>query len=169
MPANDSPAVAQVKDILRGGAIPPPDGSVNLVKELKAEKRFRLAWQLAARARRNPGPNPNPAVLLKLAQQEALCIYKDTDLAAEQRFARALEILEHDCDLANTKDQETLGLAGAIHKYRWQWDSQPRHLERSLSYYLRGHEAGDPARGDSDNGYTAINAAFVLDLIASLE
>jgi predicted acylesterase/phospholipase RssA len=162
-------AVAQAKEILRGSAVPPPDECLNLIKQLKEEKRFRLAWQLAARARRNPGPKPNPETLLRLAQQEALCIYKDTDLPAEQRFARAIEILERDCNLVNTPNQETLGLAGAIHKYRWQCDSHPRHLERSLSYYIRGYEAGDPTKSDYDNGYTAINAAFVLDLIASLE
>jgi predicted acylesterase/phospholipase RssA len=165
----DSPAVTQAKGILRGEAIPPPDESLKLAKDLKQEKRFRLAWQILARARRNPGPNPKSSMLLQLAQQQALCTYKDTELPAEQRFDRALQILERDCDLANTTNQETLGLAGAVHKYRWQWDSHPGHLERSLYYYLRGYGAGNPANNDYDNGYTGINAAFVLDLLASLE
>ena len=46
------------------------------------------------------------------------------------------------------------------------------HLERSLYYYDRGYRegrVGDRVGIAADYGYTAINAAFILDLLASLE
>ena len=56
-------------------------------------------------------------------------------------------------------------MAGAIHKRLWELDGQKQHLERSLAFYLRGYEQGV----EGDYGYTGINAAFVLDLIADQE
>jgi predicted acylesterase/phospholipase RssA/tetratricopeptide (TPR) repeat protein len=160
---------AKARDVLRG-----QDGDskelFDLAKRLKAEKAFHYAWQLIARARRVLPADAPPDRRLLLAQQHALCLYKNPDLPAEERFDRALEILERDCDLANTDNQETLGIAGAVHKYRWYWDGQRKHLERSLHYYRRGYQAGE-ALGpkEYDDGYTAINTAFVLDMLANLE
>jgi hypothetical protein len=71
------------------------------------------------------------------------------------------QFIEQPC----TKDQETLGLAGAIYKRLWELSAQERHLATSLAYYYRGYEQGV----ESDYGYTAINAAFVLDLLADIE
>src|SRR5262249_38357702 len=86
-----------------------------------------------------------------------------TDLGAQERFERALAILDEADPLASTRVQETLGLAGAIYKYRWGIFAQRDDLERSLEYYQRGSREGVA----SDDGYTAINAAFGLDLLAS--
>jgi predicted acylesterase/phospholipase RssA len=168
MPASIAPEITLAKNILRGEHRSPED-LLKLAKSLKTQKAFHLAWQILARARRDSTLNNKPDLRLTLAQQQALCIYKDPDLPPEQRFARALEILEKDCDLDRTKDQETLGLAGAVYKYRWQWDAQRTHLEQSLAYYLRGHEAAQSNHPHYDNGYTGINAAFILDQLASLE
>ena len=44
-------------------------------------------------------------------------------------------------------------------------DGQKQTLERSLSYYERGYQEGPV----NDCGYTGLNAAYVLDLLASLE
>ncbi len=70
-----------------------------------------------------------------------------------------------DDPLRDTRDQETLGIAGAIHKRRWEVDGGTGHLERALAYYLKGWKV-DPV---GDHGYTGINAAYVLDLLAHLE
>ena len=122
--------IAEARDILRGKHAD-PDTLFGLAKKLKAEKAFHYAWQLIARARRAlPADTPSERRLL-LAQQHALCLYKNPDLPAEQRFDRALDILQKDCDLASTCNQETLGIAGAVYKYRWYWDGQRQHLERS--------------------------------------
>jgi predicted acylesterase/phospholipase RssA len=168
MPLSDTPDIDLARKVLRGQYLPPEE-CLGLAKRLKARMAFHLAWQVLARARCDPALGNQSALRLLLAQQQALCTYKDHELPAEQRFARAREILERDCQLATSTDQETLGLAGAVHKYRWAWDAQRQHLERSLSYYLRGYEAGDPADPSYDNGFTGINAAFVLDQLASIE
>jgi len=100
----------------------------------------------------------------KLIQKRALATYKDVDLNRDRALTAALQMLDAEFDLARTRDQETLGLAGAISKRRWEIDGNKLHLEQSLNYYRRGHELGMQS-----DGYTAINASFVQDLLASLE
>ena len=77
----------------------------------------------------------------------------------------ALGVLQRVENLATTKNQETLGLTGAIFKRKWEVDNQRQHLERALHYYLRGAAVG----AVTDQGYNGINAAFILDQLASLE
>jgi predicted acylesterase/phospholipase RssA len=140
------------------------DTMFDLAKRLKNEQAFGYARRILMRAGRKPEADL-PKNRLKFAQQLALVTYKDPDLPPDKKFDDALKILRQADNLQTTKDQETLGLAGAIHKRRWELDGQKRHLERSLAFYLRGYEQGV----EGDNGYTGINAAFVLDLIADLE
>lgn len=100
----------------------------------------------------------------KFVHKRALSTYKDPDLNRNEALTRALTILSDEFDLSTTNDQETLGLAGAICKRRWDVDGNKSHLEQSLGYYRRGFEIGiEP------DGYTAINAAFLQDLLAYLE
>jgi predicted acylesterase/phospholipase RssA len=147
--------------ILSGNALSPGD-ALALTKRLKAERQFGYARRILALARLKGERSAAQGVLL--GQQHALCTYKDPDLPAEQKLVRALKILEEvDNPDSGTAEQETLGIAGAIWKRRWEVDAQREHLERSLAYYTAGYERGIAA----DFGYTAINAAFVLDLIAA--
>ncbi|HKN83935.1 MAG TPA: tetratricopeptide repeat-containing protein [Pyrinomonadaceae bacterium] len=152
------------KRVLRGHSAEPGD-LLKLAGELKRAKQFGYARRILARARLDPSINDDSRVRRTIFQQLALCTYKDPDLPADTRLDRALEILRELENLADSIDQETLGLAGAIYKRKWEIDNQTQQLERSLSYYLRGYEQG-PA---NDQGYTGINAAFVLDLIAQQE
>jgi predicted acylesterase/phospholipase RssA len=116
--------------------------------------------------RREPTLYDNQNLRRTVYHQLALCTYKDPDLQADERLDRALDILRESCeDLNLTTDQETLGITGAIYKRKWELDNQTQQLERSLNYYLRGYEQG-PSK---DQGYTGINAAFVLDLLAHQE
>jgi len=166
--SRESVDVKRAKDILRGQE----EGAAEilaLAKKLKKERAFGVARKILALARRDPQAQTDPVLKLHLGQQHALCTYKDADLQADLRLDRALEILLAVDDLKTTRNQETLGLAGAIHKRKWEVDSQRAHLERSLFYYRRGYEAGDPAVEGYDFGYTGVNAAFVLDLLASQE
>ena len=133
-----------------------------LWKRLKAARYFSDARQILGRLRALPEASEKR---LYWAQQHAFCTYKDPDLPYEKRFERAVEILGEVENLKDTKDQETLGLAGAIFKYKWTVDGQQLNLERSLAYYMRGYNQGVEA----DAGYTGINAAFVLDLLAFQE
>jgi predicted acylesterase/phospholipase RssA len=137
---------------------------IKLAMELKNERAFSFARRILERARRKPEAN-HPDNRLKLAQQLALVTYKDADLPPDEKLDDALKILREADHLQTTKNQETLGLAGAIHKRRWELDGQKQHLERSLAFYLRGYEQGV----EGDYGYTGINAAFVLDLVADQE
>jgi predicted acylesterase/phospholipase RssA len=140
------------------------DTMLKLARRLKNEQAFGYARRILERARRKPEADL-PENRLKLAQQLALVTYKDPDLPPDRKLDDAFDILRQADDLRTTKDQETLGLAGAINKRRWELDGQKRHLERSLAFYLRGYEQGV----ERDYGYTGINAAFALDLIAYQE
>ena len=133
-----------------------------LAKGLKGLQRFTAARNVLARV---PKEGVDPALKRKLAQVHALCTYKDPDLPTDAKLDRALMLLQEAEDLSVTTDQETLGLAGAIFKNKWETDANPQHLERGLAYYLRGYQVG-PAK---DQGYTGINAAFLLDLLAHLD
>lgn len=175
MVSKDSPQVARAKAILRQRA---PVATLDAVKdvrtlagELKDMEMFSYAWRILARARA-ARPEAMPAdekerrkLRTKLRQQQALCTSKDAELPADSRNDRAIKILEEEEELHTTTDQETLGIAGGIYKRKWGLDQQKQNLERSLAYYLRGYQQGVK----SDYGYTAINAAFVLDLLASQE
>ncbi|HWS88603.1 MAG TPA: tetratricopeptide repeat-containing protein [Pyrinomonadaceae bacterium] len=163
-PGAEAALMRESVEVLRGAYKPPAD-LLKLAKRLKAVKQFGLARRLLARARRDPAINADSALRLTVYQQSALCTYKDSDLPADGRLDRALEILREADDLAQTRNQETLGLAGAIYKRKWELDNQRAQLERSLFYYLRGYAEGV----ESDQGYTGINAAFILDLLAHQE
>ena len=162
----ESKLVAQAKDILRQKVSKPKDNEIlELTKGLKREKAFGYARKLLEMARESFDPETGAQLQLKFAQEQALCTYKDPDLPVSDRLDRALRILDAADALAETENQETLGLAGAIFKRKWEVSGQKIHLEQSLYYYLRGYQRGPT----SDLGYTGINAAYVLDQLAGLE
>lgn len=161
--SHDSKNIILAKKIIAGQDASYAD-MFDLAKKLRSEQAFSFARRILKRAQRKPEANQGKNRLL-LAQRLALVTYKDPDLPPDERLDDALKILQEADDLQNTKDQETLGLTGAIHKRRWELDGQKQHLERSLAFYLRGYEQGV----EHDFGYTGINAAFMLDLIAEQE
>jgi hypothetical protein len=165
-PRKESKHITQTKNILRK-EVPKPNNMeiLELVKQLKQGKAFGYARKLLERTRESLDPETDTQQKLKLAQEHALCTYKDPDLPVSDRLDRALRILEAADGLQETQNQETLGLAGAIFKRKWEVSGQKIHLEQSLYHYLRGYQQG-PA---NDQGYTGINAAFVLDQLAGLE
>ena len=123
---------------------------------------------------------------LHARQQEALCTYKDPTMPRAQRQDDAIALLKN--DLQTHPTAETLGLAGAIYKRKWEIGNRVADLGQALGYYLEGHKessAHEPTRpgnsgrdedpqklyrnDDWDAGYTGINAAFVMDKLAALE
>jgi predicted acylesterase/phospholipase RssA len=156
--------VKEATEILRGKSRTPAE-ILELAKALKAAQQFGYARRILARARRSPALSEDPALRLKIYQQSALCTYKDPDLPVDSRLDRGLEILREIEDTSQTRNQETLGLVGAIYKRKWEIDNQKPQLERALFYYLRGYAEG----AENDQGYTAINAAYILDLLAHQE
>ncbi|MFN0086848.1 MAG: tetratricopeptide repeat-containing protein [Blastocatellia bacterium] len=163
-----SALIEQAKAALSGQAIEPRP-LLTLAKSLKSWDEFGYARKLFDRVRKLQDAEWTPAERLLLAQNHALATYKDPDLPADQKFKRAIAILQEEEDLKTTTNQETLGLAGAIYKRMWDVEGNRLFLERSLGYYQRHCEAGIVADSTQNPGYTAINAAYVLDLLASLE
>jgi predicted acylesterase/phospholipase RssA len=149
------------------GTKPTFAGLLDLAAALKdIDKRFTHARRLLVRARRHEDyKKQDEKKRRKILQQLALCTYKDDDLPAERRFKRALEWLQEIATLDELNDQESLCLAGAIFKRQWETTGQIACLKQSYEFYHRGHEAAGPATPGYD-GYGAINAAFVADLIA---
>jgi predicted acylesterase/phospholipase RssA/MinD-like ATPase involved in chromosome partitioning or flagellar assembly len=164
IPDRVSDNVMRAQEILRGRQAE-PRVMLELAKALKGEMRFSYARRLLGRAKNHESIARDKKLRETILQQLALCTYKDEDLPADDRLDRALFILQEFADFATTTDQETLGLIGAIYKRKWEVDNQRQNLERSLSYYLRGYAKGPR----NDQGYNGINAAFILDRLASLE
>jgi len=150
---------------IRRGMDADPNEAFAIAKRL-AEARYieharRLAQHVGADSRLDP------ARRIELPQKWALWTSQNPDAPDDSKHDDALAILEEKLPagarLSETNDPETLGIAGGICKRKWLVDGQLQTLEQSLSYYERGAKAGIEA----DNGYTAFNAAFVLDQLAS--
>lgn len=137
----------------------------SLISGLKSLKQFSRARQVAAIVL---ATTRWPEHERWLRQQQALCTYKDEELAAQKRLAEALSILlGPNGTLADPGwDAETLSLAAAIHKRRWEISGQRRTLEQAGRLYDRAIQAGKAANDVAAWTYAAINAAFVLDLLA---
>jgi predicted acylesterase/phospholipase RssA len=160
----DSVAVKLGKEILSGKHISPA-GLLRLVGDLKKERAFGLARKLLDKYADVAAVRSDARVRLKVAQQRALCTYKDPDLLVDERLEKAVDILRMSDDIERTTDRETLGLMGAIYKRKWEATGQERDLEQALAFYQRGWETGTT----EDYGWNGINAAFILDLLASHE
>jgi len=143
----------------------PAELLLEISKALKDYKEFGFARRILAHARGMSKKTDDIDLHLRIFQQSALCTYKDPDLPADKRLTEAWEILEKEEDLNTTTNQETLGLAGAIYKRKWEYNNQKNNLEVALLYYRRGREVGI----EDDLGYTAINEAYLLDLLAYIE
>ena len=134
---------------------------------LKKVKQFEYARKILNRVQSEARTADNipQKTIVKIIQQRALCTYKDTYLPASDRLDAALLILKELKPIQTTPSQETLGLFGGIYKRKWEMDGTKQHLERSLAYYRQGYLQGIT----NDYGYTSINAAFILDLVANAE
>jgi predicted acylesterase/phospholipase RssA len=131
------------------------------IKVLRDHQQFGYARRLLARVRADPAHDSE-----QRRQQHALCTYKDLDLSAELRLDRALAILTDGAPpLEDCTDAETLGIAGAIYKRRWEVGARRSDLENALFCYRRGYEQ----REDEQRWYAGINAAYVADRLAALE
>jgi predicted acylesterase/phospholipase RssA len=153
----------QAKLILRGQR-KDPNEIFGLAKELaNGFQDVGYACRLAVHLAEKNLPVRDP---VDFRQKWAMWTSKNPDLPDDDKHDNALAILDEiqGAPLSKTSDIETLGIAGGICKRKWMVDGQLRPLEQSLAYYERGLAQGIVA----DNGYTAINAAFVNDLLAQL-
>ena len=179
---NATSLIDRAKEVLRnqsGSA----EELLSLARQLKAIQKFNLARRVLAVA---SGRDCDPDLQRKIRQQYSSCTEKDPDLPLERRYKRALDIIQpllaeaedylrHPNPSQSSKQaieaqQETFGIAAAIHKRRWQVDAQISHLIQAQELYEKGWQLGAAwvGPGIPDQGYTGINAAFVLDLLAQL-
>jgi predicted acylesterase/phospholipase RssA len=157
----------EASNAIRRGAKADPSEAFAIAKRLANERYIEHARNLAQHVASQRGLASAKAI--ELAQKWALWTSQNPDAPDDSKHDDALAILEmhmpEGAKLSQTSDPETLGIAGGICKRKWLVDGQRQTLERSLACYERGARQGVEA----DTGYTAINAAFVLDLLGSQE
>lgn len=157
--------VERANDIRRGQKVKADEG-FKIAKELAKQRSFDAAQRLAQHLLDTHNVDAGDA--LELRQKLALWTSKNPDAPDDTKHDQALKTLDRiselngGASLQETTDPETLGIAGGICKRKWLVTGRQADLERSLSFYQRGAAQGI----ESDNGYTAINAAFIIDLLA---
>ncbi|HVO23531.1 MAG TPA: patatin-like phospholipase family protein [Candidatus Margulisiibacteriota bacterium] len=160
------------------GSTPLPGYPVlkDLVRDLKGELQFGRARKLIAAALGRDGKDSgsarqrfSPEEELWLMQQLALCTYKDEELLPGARFRDALKVLtEIGLRDPQTTNAETLALGGAVYKRKFEFAGQLDDLQESLALYRAGWErrpVDEPYV--QERPYSAVNAAYVLDLLAT--
>jgi len=146
-----------------------------LAHELRSAGRYHYAGELYGLLLKGGGDATQRKYWNK---HLAFCIYKDPDQPSSSKYDAALHYLRQAVPLESTRDAEFLGTAGAIYKRKWQYDNHFQNLIFSEHYYREGYLSWQKRNGDlgeiqesdkegkDDRGYTAINYAFVADLIA---
>lgn len=113
-----------------------------------------------------------------VVQQLALCTYKDEELLPLKRFNQALALLDQIGmrDAQSPGDSETLALGGAVYKRLWEYSGQLEHIHQALALYLKAWSVSMQPHGDTppalsdipvDDGYSAVNAAYLYDVVGS--
>jgi predicted acylesterase/phospholipase RssA len=162
-PFRDTPEVKQARDVLNGHRLPPKQ-CLELAKALRNQLAYRYGREIAALTRARS--DVDATARFELLRVEVTCTYKDLALPPEDSLPASLALLvQAGYDPRSATDPEALSLAGAIYKRWWEYDGQTQHLDRALRYYSRAY--GDNVT--TADGYPAINAAFLYDLIASLD
>jgi predicted acylesterase/phospholipase RssA len=151
-----------------------PDRILLLARTLANFQLFSYAREVIDKAHLQDVSFLSP-IRLDLLQKWALYTYKDQDLPLKRRLAsaetRLREIIAIDplkaadpTERVRVKSivQDTYGLLGAINKLRWSAFGNIRYLRDALRHYEAGYLLGISL----DDGYTALNTAFVLDLVA---
>ncbi len=142
---------------------PSAEAVIALVKKLKKQDEFTPARELLDQVRHRLSADP---LHTKLAQEHALCTYKDANFPADKRYRQALAILaEIGLGQAECRDKETLGQGGAIYKRLWEATGLMEHLHTALAFY----RAGWVRDAENDLGWCGVNAAYLLDLLAVRE
>lgn len=165
--------IEEARSVLRGRYVD-SDFLKKLGRDLERNDQFAYASEVLLRKMLLDKENGKPTSL-KEFQTLAKYIYKDHSLPSSFKFERALDELNSHDELSITDNCETLGLAGAIYKRIWQFDHQFKNLILSRYYYKKGFDTwkhyiethDQPAECDqNDDGYTAINYAYICELMA---
>ncbi|MGZ5434536.1 MAG: patatin-like phospholipase family protein [Pyrinomonadaceae bacterium] len=180
--------IVAAREILRGKAAAATDTYL-LAEQLRQNSVFSYARRLFAQLRKSQAAELDLQSLLAVADPSAsseerakhvnttlalkhsICTYEDPDLAVDTRFNTALEILSGIEELSETINPKILASAGDIYARKWEHDNQQRTLEQAYWYYYRGYKEARKLNfsGEYYQGYTGINAAFLLDQLSQLE
>ncbi len=118
--------INKARNVLRGEQMD-IDDLVKLRRELELNDQFAYATEvLLQQIKEDEAQKKNISV--KEYHELAKCIYKDSSLPSAFKFEKALQQLHAHLNLAETTRCETLGLAGAIYKRKWQYDHQFKNL-----------------------------------------
>lgn len=168
-PRKESSNLIKAKELLR---IQKPDAKVlyELSQELINEGNFRYARLILSRYAESDEATKDPKQRIKVIQKLALATYKDVDQPLARRLEDALVILSGE-SLESTSNSESLSLAGAIFKRKWEHDGRRENLIQAIEYYKRASEKAlmHSENSEIDYGYPAVNAAFLLDRMAALQ
>lgn len=114
---------------------------LELAGQLVGFKDFSKARQIMKRAREGMLRDSDPDIYEEVYQKSALYTYKDPDLPLNWKLDHAFKLLQKGLAVGQTDSEETLGLAGAIFKRKWEADRRRENLELSIFYYLRRYRA----------------------------
>jgi predicted acylesterase/phospholipase RssA len=142
------------------------DGVIESMRTLRGAGAHAKARRVGEEAEASRKPALSNAGLERLRVARALATYKDTELPMRAQLREAQALVEP--FTMTSVDPETLGVAGAIERRFYELQTRVEHLERALAFYLRGHELDVQADWPSA-GYPGINAAYLLEMIASIE
>lgn len=162
------------RNIIRGEQTLNRNELKKLIKELEIHDQFSYATEVLL-VRMKMDEAKGATIVLKDYETLAKYIYKDHSLPSSFKFKKALQELTSHENLSNTKRCETLGLVGAIYKRKWQFDHQYNNLKLSHFYYERGYNEwrefiknkkdNDLENEQNDQGYNAINYAYINELM----
>lgn len=136
---------------------PVEDKTVSLLMDMFYQARGTSNWagaKLALDQLKTKLPG-EPFIL----QQLALATYK----SKKPDLKSALEEAQSICEVLHpqtTKDPETLGICGAIHKRLWELEGKSEDLDKSIYFYGKGFYL-------RDDHYNGINYSFMLNVRAS--
>ena len=131
--------IDRAREIIRGNENYTAESLQNLCKELETIDQFAYATEILLILIKEKEKAGN-TYSLKDFQTLAKYIYKDYSLPSSFKFEKALNELQVHDDLLTTGSCESLGLAGAIYKRKWQFDHEYRNLILSQHYYKKGFE-----------------------------
>ena len=168
-------AIEKARKVLRGERNLSSNQLKELYLELERLDQFAYATEVLL-SKMRMDEDAGEITSLKEYQKLATYIYKDHSLPSTFKFEKALQELKSSDDLFNTEKCESLGLAAAIYKRKWQFDHQFKNLVLSRFYYKKGFELWkkflEPGGNQSqfahrdDDGYNAINYAYINELMA---
>ncbi len=167
--ATENEAKAAVQQAKKTIASPPGDAEkiLQLAKRLARVNEIGFARRVLLKANLSPLAANDP-LRLNLQKTLALYTYKDQDLPPDDRLTEAERMLRDLLAVIPDSElelrQDTWGILGAVHKMRWTLFGAHDRLDLALKAYLTGYNLGLNADGGA---YTGLNAAFVLDLLAT--